>query len=74
MVVSEIMNAKVAGIPAFLSVKKSPSGSAMTVLEWATDKKQYTVTLMDDVTEKQGSVHDRKWLLKLANSIAIRSQ
>jgi len=70
VIVDEVMNSRVSGVPAFMAVKKSPSGKAVTTLTWATDKKQYTLTAEDD-----GSVHGarklntKKWLVKLAESI-----
>lgn len=42
------MNKRVSGVPAFLSVKQSTSGKAITTLEWATDKKQNSLTAEDD--------------------------
>ncbi|MCU7937528.1 MAG: hypothetical protein KZQ99_22170 [Candidatus Thiodiazotropha sp. (ex Dulcina madagascariensis)] len=71
VIIDEVMNSSVSGIPAFLSVKKSPSGKAITTLEWATDKKQYTLTAEDD-DKIRGSrqLNDQKWLLSLADSIA----
>lgn len=69
--ISELMNVTVANVPAMLSVKKSPSGKAMTMLEWSTDKKSFTITVWDDVDMKhKGREYDRKWLLNLANSIS----
>lgn len=42
----------------------------MTMLEWSTDKKHFTITVSDDVGVKnKGKKYDRKWLLSLANSI-----
>lgn len=68
--ISELMNVTVADVPAMLSVKKSPSGKAMTMLEWSTDKKNLMITVWDDVDKKhKGREYDRKWLLNLANSI-----
>jgi hypothetical protein len=71
VIVDDIMTANVAGIPAYLSVKKSPSGKSMTVLEWVSDKKQFTLTVMTNVDENSSnSAKDRKWLLALGNAIA----
>lgn len=39
VIIDEVMNSSVSDVPAFLSVKKSPSGKAVTTIEWATDKK-----------------------------------
>lgn len=71
--ISELMNVTVANVPAALSVKKSPSGKTMTMLEYPTDKKSFTITVWDDVDMKhKGKEYDRKWLLNLANSIVAQ--
>lgn len=70
VIIDEVMNKRVAGVPAFLSVKKSPSGRAITTLEWATDKRQYTLTAEDDVKIRGArKLQDPKWLVSLAESI-----
>jgi hypothetical protein len=71
VIVDELMNSSVSGIPAYFSAKKSPSGRAITTVEWATDKKQYTLTAEDnDKIRGDRRLSDQKWLLKIANSIA----
>lgn len=73
VIIDEVMNKRVAGVPAYLSVKKSPSGRAITTLEWATDKKQYTLTAEDDSKVRGArSLNDQKWLLSMADSIRNR--
>ena len=68
--ISELMNVTVANVPAMLTVKKSPSGMTVTELDWATDKKQFAITVWDDVDMKhKGKEYNRKWLVNLANSI-----
>jgi hypothetical protein len=71
VIIDEVMNSSVLDIPAFFSVMKSPSGKAVTTLEWATDKKQYTLTAEDDDRIRGNrQLSDQKWLLALADSIA----
>ncbi len=70
VIVDEVMNERVSGIPAFSSVKKSPSGRAITTLTWATDKKQYTLIAEDDGSVRgTRKLSNKKWLVKLAESI-----
>lgn len=69
--INELMNVTVANVPAMLMVKKSPSGKTITELDWSTDKKHFTITVLDDVdTKHKGKAYDRKWLVNLANSIS----
>lgn len=70
VIVDEVVNERVSGVPAFLSVKRSPSGRAITTLTWATDKKQYTLTAEDDGRIRgTKKLSNHKWLVKLAESI-----
>jgi hypothetical protein len=71
VILDELMNSNVADIPAYLSVKQSPSGRAATILEWVTDNKHYTLTVEDNA-EIRGSrkLSDHNWLLSLTNSLA----
>ncbi|HWW06519.1 hypothetical protein [Collimonas sp.] len=68
--VSELMNVKVKGAPAMLSIKKSPSGNVMTELAWATKKKYFTITVWDDIGSQQNAKkYDEAWLLNLAKTL-----
>lgn len=71
VIIDELMNSRVSDIPAFLSVKKSPSGKAVTTIEWATVKKQYTLSAEDnEKIRSTRKLSNKKWLLSLANAIA----
>lgn len=65
----ELMNTQVLDSPARLSVKKSPSGQVVSELIWATNKKFFTITVMDDVPNADASMYNVKWLTKLAGEI-----
>lgn len=70
VIIDEVMNKRVSGVPAFLSIKQAPSGRAITTLEWATDKKQYSLTAEDDAKIRgTRKLQDQKWLVRLAESI-----
>jgi len=70
VIIDEVMNKRVSGIPAFLSVKVAQSGRAITTLTWATNRKQYTLTAEDDARVRgTRKLNNQKWLIKLAESI-----
>ena len=61
----EWINESVGSHPANLVIKESPSGKAVTTLEWYTERKGYTLTTSENV-KKKGSLQR---LLALAASI-----
>jgi hypothetical protein len=67
--VDELMNTKVVDVPARLSVNKSPSGQVVSELMWATKKKFFTLTVLDDVPNTEASAYNIAWLTKLASDI-----
>jgi len=69
MMVRELMNTQVADTPARFSVLKSPTGSVVSQLIWATEKKYFTLTVMDEVADADDVKYNVKWLTSLASSI-----
>lgn len=68
LLIKEMMNTKVANMPARLNVKQSESGAVVSELSWATPKKLFTLTVMDDVS-KADTRYNAQWMIRLANSI-----
>lgn len=69
MMVEELMNTTVSDMPARFSVKKSPSGQVLSELIWATEKRYFTLSVLDDVTNVEGAKYNVKWLTGLAGEL-----
>lgn len=70
LAINEMMNVKVGNVPGIITIKKSPSGKTMTDLHWSTDKKDFNISVWEDVDKKQrGKEYGRKWLLNLAETL-----
>ena len=70
LAINEMMNIKVGNVPGIITIKKSPSGKTMTDLHWSTVKKDFNISVWEDVDKKQkGKEYGRKWLLNLAETL-----
>lgn len=69
MMVKELMNARVGNSLARFSVKKSPTGSVVSDLTWATPRKFYVLTVLDKVSNDERQRYNLKWMTNLAGSV-----
>lgn len=73
VMVDELMNVKVSGSPARFSVRRSPTGQVVSELIWATTRRYYTLTVMDNIENADAAKYNLKWLLALAGEVKPRN-
>ena len=70
MLVRELLNASVGGVPARFKLQRSASGQATSILAWATERRYFALHVADDVTAP-GTAYDRAWMQRVAEAVHV---
>lgn len=69
VVVKELQNAQVGSRPAQMMVQRSPGGRTRSVLMWADERADYTLTVEDDVRRPASPQYGKAWMLDVAQRL-----